>query len=283
MNTEVVSDLTLQPDSTLHPISALELAHVDDAPTLGETPHLEWVSPTSLLVDEHYQRKLSRKSVKLIRTIVENFSWCRLKPPIVVKTSTGLHVIDGQHTAIASATIGLEEIPVFVVDAPTVPDRARAFVGHNTDRVIVSPIDVFHALLAAGDAEALTVDAVCRRAKVTVRHLSQSSAIGPGDTMAVISIRKVIARQGELRAQRILEVLNGAGCMPIGSAELLAVEHILCNTRGIPPAKQLTDIIRSDGPSGIRAARGEASSTRVPLWRVLVTRWSSRLPQSAAA
>jgi hypothetical protein len=97
---------------------------------------LKWLAPTDLLVDATYQRDLSERSMRLIRKMIENFSWNRMKPPIVVQVGpASLHIVDGQHTAIVAASIGIPQIPVFVVKAEGLDERARAFVGHNTDRV----------------------------------------------------------------------------------------------------------------------------------------------------
>ena len=43
-------------------------------------------------------------------------------------------LFDGQHTAIGAATRGIDKIPVLVVEAADLTDRASAFVGHNPDR-----------------------------------------------------------------------------------------------------------------------------------------------------
>lgn len=52
---------------------------------LGKKPELIWVAPTALLVDETYQRDLSKRSISLLKKVVENFRWNRMKPPIVVR------------------------------------------------------------------------------------------------------------------------------------------------------------------------------------------------------
>ncbi len=40
-------------------------------------PIFEWVDPGTLLVDDSYQRDLSRRSLALIRRIVAKWSWRR--------------------------------------------------------------------------------------------------------------------------------------------------------------------------------------------------------------
>src|SRR6185437_3072554 len=120
-------------------------------PIPTDPPMVEWMAPTDLLVDDAYQRGLGPKSVDLIRRIVEHWDWRRFKPPIVAWTEAGFEVIDGQHTAIAAASRpDIAKIPVMVVVATAMTDRAQAFVGHNRDRLNVSPMQLHHAMVAAG-------------------------------------------------------------------------------------------------------------------------------------
>ena len=123
----------------------------------GAKPVVRWESPTLLYVDAIYQRDLTERSGKLIRRMFSDFRWNRLKPPVVVEVGDRLHVVDGQHTAIVAASLGIPKIPIFIVEAVALDERARAFVGHNTDRVIVTPISIYQALVAAGEPEALEV------------------------------------------------------------------------------------------------------------------------------
>lgn len=270
--------------SGVRKITAMPLPGIIAKPLSGTKPELKWVAPTSLLVDATYQRDLSNRSIKLIRKMVEQFAWNRMKPPIVVKVNGGLHIVDGQHTAIVAATLKIPEIPIFVVEADTVDERARAFVGHNTDRVIVSPFDIYRALLASGDPDAVEVDAVCRKAKVRIRYISPSSAIAEGDTAAVGLVRKLVARRGVMRARQVLEVLVKAKRAPIGQGEILAVENILCgDNRSSVDLETLTRIIRTDGDAGILAAHAKAKTDRCPVWRALMARWLARVNRRAAA
>jgi hypothetical protein len=117
--------------------------------------------------------------------MIEGFAWNRLKPPIVVQAGpASFHIVDGQHTAIVAATLGISANPGLRRQADTLDERARAFVGHNSDRIVVSPFDIYRALLASGDPDAVDVDNVCKRAGVRIRNISPSSAIAEGDTAA---------------------------------------------------------------------------------------------------
>jgi hypothetical protein len=110
------------------------------------------VDPSTLIVEVGYQRDLSGKSLRLIKNIVANWDWAKFKPPVCAYSPDGLFVIDGQHTAIAAASHpGIKKIPVMVVHRPDIEDRAAAFVSQNMNRVAMSPLQIFHAQLVAGD------------------------------------------------------------------------------------------------------------------------------------
>ncbi len=90
--------------SSLRAIEPMALPGVEPGPIAGDMPRLEWGDPTTLWVDETYQRNISERLVKLIRKIVAEFAWRRFSPPKVVPVDGRRHVLDGQHTAIAAAS-----------------------------------------------------------------------------------------------------------------------------------------------------------------------------------
>lgn len=267
--------------SNLRRIAPLQFPGVQPAALAGAKPALKWIKPTDLLVDETYQRDLSRKSLRLIKGMVESFAWNRMKPPIVVEVADGLHVLDGQHTAIAAATIGLDAIPVFIVDAASVAERARAFVGHNTDRITVSPINIHQALVGAGDEAALDVDNVCRRAGVRIRWINQSGVVAEGDTQVVAGIYSLVKRRGVRKAREVLETLVKAKRAPIVSGEILACEEILCKQKPSLDPAVLSKVIRIEGDAGLARAFARAKEHRTVAWRELMARYLSRLEGAA--
>lgn len=263
--------------SALRRIKPIDLAGLKPIDVGDALPELTWAAPTDLMVDATYQRELSNWSIKLIRKLVETFAWNRLKPPIVVKTGpASLHVIDGQHTAIVAATLQIPKIPILIVSAESVDERARAFVGHNMDRVSVSPFDIFNALLAAGDPDALDVANVCRRANVRVRKISPQSLVAEGDTAAVGIIRNLVKRRGVMKARMILQALSMAKRAPIAAAEILAAEAILMRPAA-PSVETLAAVVRIDGIAGLNAAHAKAKTDKIPIYRALIARWERRL------
>lgn len=251
-------------------------------PITGARPELIWVSPTSLMVDATYQRNLSKRSVNLIHKMIDGFAWNRMKPPIVVRVGGDLHIVDGQHTAIVAATLKIPEIPIFVVEAATVDERARAFVGHNTDRVTVSPFDIFRALVASGDPDAMDVDNVCKRAKVRIRQMNGNTVAAEGDTMALGIIRRMVLKQGVIKSRQVLETLVAAKRIPISAAEIQAVENVVCVLHPGIDLSRLARIIRIDGDSGLLSAHTHSKVATIPVWRALVERWKTKGLQNAA-
>lgn len=259
------------------PINGMKAATV----AADQAPELLWVAPGDLLVDDTYQRDLSDRSIRLIRRIIEGFSWNRFKPPIVVRTESGaLHIIDGQHTSIVCASLRIQAIPVMVVTAADTAERARAFVGHNKDRTPVSPIDILRALQASGDEDAMDVANVCRRAGVRIRHISPGCAIAEGDTAAVGVVRKLVKTRGVRLARKVLETLVKARRAPIAGADIMAAEAILCGDAAMRPdvdTAALARAIEADGIDGIEAARSTARRIGKAQYAVLAGRWLRRL------
>ena len=258
-------------------IASLAMPGLEPATALTERPGFRWVSPTTLLVDEAYQRNLSEKSVTLIRRIVADFDWRRFKPPIVVDTAAGLEVIDGQHTAIAAASHpGISEIPVMIVEAKEVADRARAFLGHNRDRLTVTPMQMHFAALAAKDPDACDIDQVCARAGIRVlRYPPGQGVFKARETLAIGSIGALIRNKGVMRARQILEVLSAAECAPIRAEAIRAATFLMTEKEyaGAFVDESLSLTIRTMGEDAYRQAKIFAAEHKVPAWRGLAVTW----------
>lgn len=255
------------------PITPLVLPDIEPAVHVGARPEIRDVAPATLYVDDAYQRALSDRSIRLIRKIVAEWDWQRYKPPVVTVVDGDLHVIDGQHTAIAAASHGgLTTIPVMVVAATDMADRARAFVGHNRDRIGVTGPQIHFALLAAGDEDALTLAQVCERAGARLlRYPPSNGVFAAGDTMALTTIRSLINKRSPMKARIVLQVLVEAACAPVSADLIKAVDTLLHETDyagEIAPA-DLTLIIRARGAEAERDARGLALAKGLPHWRAL--------------
>ena len=260
--------------STKRPIKALNLVHIVPGAVAGSAPEFEWVDPAELLVDEGYQRTISERSLELIRKMVGNWDWRRFKPPIVARTPEGLMVVDGQHTAIGAATHpDVPLIPVMVVGDLDQADQAKAFVGHNKDRLQINKLQIHHAALAAGDEDALTIDQVCQRAGVRmIRSMPGNGVFKPCDTMAVGAIGALINRRGAQKARIVLQVLAEAKCAPLAAGQIKAIEMLLheAEYRDQVLAPDLTSALLSLGvATAEQEAKVFAAAHNVPVWRAL--------------
>ena len=199
-------------------------------------PTMMWAVPTDLYVDQSYQRNLSRKSIQLITRIVQNWNWTHFKPPIVTRTNADLlEVIDGQHTAIAAATHpDIDRIPIMIVQAGEISERARAFVGHNTDRIAVTPLQLHRSALRAEDAEAVAINSVCEQAGVTILTAAPPTGYRPRETTALGAIRGLLRQHGTEKAVSVLTVLADAKRGPIRADEIKAVAILLFGDHGWP-------------------------------------------------
>lgn len=252
-------------------------------PDLGEVPELVWVAPTDLWVDGAYQRDLTARSTKLLKKTIREFAWSRMKPPIGSRVDGAVHLIDGQHTAIAAATLKIPAIPVFVVAAEALHQRARSFVAHNTDRVAVSPLAVYRALVAAGDPEAIVCDAVIKKAGVRFRALNQLVEVKVGDCSSFSAVQNLVKTHGPMRARMVLETLVKAERAPISGHDLRAVTQLLWLDADRVDPQILADVIRRDGENGMLAAQMRARQASMVIWRVLVERWRRKVNNAKAA
>lgn len=256
------------------PIKPLSMPDVTPGPIGTDAPVVREVDPGSLLVDESYQRNLSERSVRLIRRIVAGWDWRAFKPPVVVEVDGALHVVDGQHTAIAAATHpAIATIPVMIVEGERVEDRASAFVKHNRDRISVTPMQLHYALVAAGDEDALTVEQVCRRAGARIlRQPPSDQRYDIGDTFAISTVRSLCDRRGAAGARQVMQACAEGKMAPITAGALKAVEEILFGEmyRGQVEAADVATTIREMGARAEREASQFAAEHDLPIWRGLV-------------
>lgn len=281
--------MTLVP-TDLRRIAAIPVPGVDPNQIETGRPVFEWVDPTALYVEESYQRDLGEKSVRLIRRIVGGWDWKAMKPPICARLPDGrLMVIDGQHTAIAAATHpGITQIPVMIVAAPEIADRADAFVRHNADRIAMTTMQIFHAQLAAGDEVALAVKQACDQAGVRILRNPPSGGIfKPGDTMGVITLCSVVEQRGVRFAVRMLKVLMDAKRAPIGSVEMTAVTLLLTEPEwkdAVDP-DDLAVLIRSKSAKDWmgHAEANVRKGMKMPMRRALAIDWFKMVPKRRRA
>lgn len=258
----------------MRPVGPLEIPGLVRADLSGVfEPMVEFLIPSDLLVDTIYQRDLSPKSIALIIRIVAGWDWLKFKPPVVALTNRGFETVDGQHTAIAAATLGLPRIPCIVIDGSTVERRASAFVSHATNRLQATPTQIWHAAVAAGDEDALTIRNVCIKAGLElVSFPPAASAYRPGQTIALAAIRKLIDKRGAMRAREVLQALAQAGLAPIAADMIKAADALLNEDeyRLEFDLERVTATIKGLGSRAHAEAREIAVAKHLPMWRALV-------------
>lgn len=177
----------------------------------GRKPRLEWLPIARLVVDHTYQRTVeSLRSQRLIANITASFRWSLFQAAVVTAAGGGQYaVIDGQHRIEAAKRRNIDEIPAVVIETADAAEAARAFVAANRDRVNINPLQIHHALLAAGDEWARRVKRVCDRAGVAV--LKTTVPVGnmkPGETLAIGTIGNLIREHGDATAADALRLLK---------------------------------------------------------------------------
>lgn len=240
------ADVQAAAETALSPAPAPELAKDEGAPVrqvqalqtisasaeqrgkVGPPPSVRLVDPASLRIEGAYQRDLSKKSIKLLRKIVSGWDWAKFKPPICAERDHGLVIIDGQHTALGAATLGIAKLPVLVVSAGQIEARADSFVAHNRDRIAMSPFQIFHAMVVAGDP---TANAVLRAAQATgaiiPRNMPARGKSRPGHIIAIRDIQRCAEVDGIDTVERIFKIAVGAEAAPLGVTGTRALRVLL--------------------------------------------------------
>ena len=215
----------------LRPVKPISTANLDVGKPENSMPAFEVVDPSTLWIDDAYQRSLSPRSLKKIAQMTEGWNWNAYQPLTCVRVrlhgSTILKIVDGQHRGIAAASHpAISAIPVMIHATATLADEAQSFVSLNTSALVISPLQLFQSRLVAGDPEAQTLENVCNRAGVKIcKYPGDAREIG--DTTAVNCIASVIDRRGARLAGDMLELLVRSEFAPIGANDIRAAEYLM--------------------------------------------------------
>jgi hypothetical protein len=164
----------------------------------GPRPVLVWLPVRHLVIDEAYQRPLGNGNWRKIRAIAKAFDWARFSPVLVAPVDPaegdGLFaVIDGQHRAHAALLAGQAEVPALIVTADRA-QQAAGFVAVNAQAMAVTSLIVYRAALAAGEAQALAMDACVAAAGGRLMTANASTRHKKaGEVYAVALIRDHVA------------------------------------------------------------------------------------------
>lgn len=252
----------------------------------GSLPKLTWVDPRSLFIEADYQRDILENSITMIRKIVVGWKWAHIKAAVCVRDAQDrLVIVDGQHTAIAAVTHGgIEKIPVMIVEARTIKQRAAAFVSQNKDRLAITAAQMHYAGVAAGNEIAVAASEACEKAKVTILRTSRGAAgkYRIGETFSVGIIHRIVAKVGVHHAARVLKVLVDAKRAPISAHEIKAVYQLLYDEKykGKFEPFDLATLIRSKAMEEWRARAWQLVPTGVVQGEATAAVWFKTLSKA---
>lgn len=277
--------------ATLRRVQPITLA-VKPNRNVGPPPEIIMVAPTDLLIEAGYQRDLSKKSMTLIRKIIAEWNWDRMKPPIIARRGDAFAVIDGQHTAIAAATLGIPLLPCVLSRADAIEQRAEAFVAHNRDRVAMTPLQMFHAAVVAGDADARAILAIANETGATIPRSPPGRGKGkPGQIVAIVDAQRAFGRGGSARVRRIFAVAVAAEMAPLMSKTTRGLEMLFDDPQFERTAKLKDSAIGNalraledeNGGDIEKHIRTVAYATEQPMPRVLATLLAERCAAALTA
>lgn len=184
------------------------------APNIGDHGELAWLPLGKLAIDQRYQRDILDSGKTNIRKIIENFNWRKFGVLVVGRRDSDLFaIIDGQHRAIAALMHGgIAEVPCLILKGG-MQAEAATFSAINGGVTRISPLQSFHADVAAGDPAAIALFDLCAKAGVTITRRPKVD-FGPGETMALSLLRRIHAKEPDLllASLHLLRALDpGAG------------------------------------------------------------------------
>lgn len=246
----------------LRPVAPINAAGLSLASPAGPPPELVWLALDRLVINDSYQRHISEKSVTLIRRMAERFDWARVKALSVAALEDGHYeVIDGQHTAIAAATLGLAELPCLVTRGRGLAERSADFVSLNRDRLSMTPMQVFYAELAAGEELAQDVArGVGLAGGRVLRYPPPFAKFAVGDALCVGQLRALARAGGVAYVKRAVAICVEGQCAPVKAVTLKALQALIWGKAGpgALPARQggdlaLAEALKRHGQEGLIA------------------------------
>lgn len=133
--------------------------------------HLEYLNPATLLVDVNIRADLGLDPAFL--QSVDELGV--LTPVVAVRAGDGIRVRAGHRRTVAAVEVGLDSIPVLIVDDDSDQDRIIDQIAENTQRAPLAPAD----LIGAVEQLALLgvpADRIARRTALTREHVATALA-----------------------------------------------------------------------------------------------------------
>lgn len=178
-------------------------------PPVEPVPEMRWVPLSCLVLNDRFQRPLTRHNWRMIEKIAAEFQWSRFSPLLCAPIGNDrFSVIDGQHRAHAAALRQIESVPAMIVVASE-REQALAFAETNANTVRITPFHVYRAALSAGERWAVTADNIARDAGCRLMTSNSSSATKrSGDIFGVVTFRDLINAGHADVLSRVLRALR---------------------------------------------------------------------------
>lgn len=170
----------------------------------GHIGRFEVIPISKLFVDSVYQRAISQGSVKNIKRICEGFDWAKFLPVIVTQDGETFSIVDGQHRTTAAATIGINEVPCYVLSC-TASEAAAAFAAINGNVTPVQPIDLWFAELAAKKPAAVALQRVLDASNVKITR--KKEGFTAGETRSITVLQRALDFYGSAILTTILQCI----------------------------------------------------------------------------
>lgn len=253
----------------------VKLANFDDeGNNPGPAPRIINLRVDQLVINEEYQRDLSKNSLDQIRRMARVFDWRSYKALSVAPTDHPdiFEVVDGQHTAIAAVTNGyVKELPCLLQSSSDLRDKAASFIGINTSRIALTPAAIFNAKVAAQDNIAIAVTCAMSAAGVRLLTLPPNNyRFSTGDTMAISTLQEIAKKRGEERLTTILKTAVAGEAAPCSAVLIRALDLCLPLEPELLKIyqKPVADVVRRNGAARMEAV---ARSTTPPGERAYAT------------
>lgn len=186
---------------------------VSKGPQVGVPPSLEQVPVDRLHVDDTYQRATdSPASRAIIVWMIKQWDWSLCQPLVVARRPDGtLWILDGQHRHAGAVERGdIAFLPCVILSSLDREGEARTFVKLNTERQKLNQAEIFHGMLAAGDADAKEVQVLLDKAGWRVVRSSGTDNWKPGDLQCAPMLVKALKAKGADPVQFALNTLRAA-------------------------------------------------------------------------
>lgn len=176
-------------------------------------PTLEWVAVERLQVDAEYQRATDgHASRRIIYGMVKCWDWALCQPLVVSRREDGsLFVLDGQHRLNGARQRGdIMHLPCVILTGCSHTAEAEAFVSLNTKRQRLSQAELFNAMLAASDPEAVAVSAMIRETGWSIARTKNVAAWKPGQLDCAPMLTRQVKAFGEAPVRNALSAMREA-------------------------------------------------------------------------